>query len=124
MATAGDVNGDGYADVIFGERWYDFTWDAKDYVDAGRVMVVYGSESGLGRRLGLGSRGDAVYATMGDSVSTAGDVNGDGYADIIVGVSLFDGGSTDEGKAFVWHGSADGPNGGVDTTTDTADWCA
>jgi hypothetical protein len=43
------------------------------------------------------------------SVASAGDVNGDGYSDVIVGAyRLFDNGQTDEGRAFVYHGSASG----------------
>jgi hypothetical protein len=38
----------------------------------------------------------------------AGDVNGDGYSDVIVGAYLYDNGQTDEGAAFVYHGSATG----------------
>ena len=38
----------------------------------------------------------------------AGDVNGDGFADVIVGADLHDGGQQDEGRAYVYHGSRDG----------------
>ena len=41
---------------------------------------------------------------MGVSVSGAGDVNGDGYADVIVGAPNYDAGETDEGAAFVFLG--------------------
>ena len=41
-------------------------------------------------------------------MATAGDVNGDGYADVIVGAPDYDNGQTDEGRAFVYHGSAAG----------------
>ena len=41
-------------------------------------------------------------------MATAGDVNGDGYADVIVGAPDYDNGQTDEGRAFVYHGSAGG----------------
>jgi hypothetical protein len=45
---------------------------------------------------------------MGYSVSSAGDVNGDGYSDVIVGAPKYDNGQTDEGAAFVFPGSAAG----------------
>jgi hypothetical protein len=45
---------------------------------------------------------------MGLSVASAGDVNGDGYSDVIVGANLYDNGETDEGAAFIYHGSATG----------------
>jgi len=44
-------------------------------------------------------------AYFGFSVASAGDVNGDGFSDVIVGAYGFDNGETDEGRAFVYHGS-------------------
>ena len=41
-------------------------------------------------------------------MASAGDVNGDGYADVIVGALFYDAGQTDEGAAFVFLGSASG----------------
>jgi hypothetical protein len=46
--------------------------------------------------------------TMGNSVSSAGDVNGDGYSDVIVGAIAYENGQSFEGAAFVYHGSASG----------------
>ena len=51
---------------------------------------------------------DQAYADFGCSVATAGDVNGDGYSDVIVGACGYDNGQTDEGRAYVYHGSAAG----------------
>jgi hypothetical protein len=48
--------------------------------------------------------------TNGLSVASAGDVNGDGYSDVIVGAPDYDNGETDEGAAFTYHGSATGIN--------------
>ena len=45
---------------------------------------------------------------FGWSVASAGDVNGDGYSDVIVGARAYDNGETDEGRAYVYHGSATG----------------
>ena len=165
VASAGDVNGDGYADVLIGAKQYGEgdTWD-------GRAFVFLGSPSGLstipqwtadseqasaefgivgrfrggrqrrrlrrrhrgrlplqqrpavrGRslslpRIALGTRdlsrldaeGDQVAANFGYAVAGAGDVNGDGYADVIVAAYTFDHGETDEGKVFVYYGSASG----------------
>ena len=43
-------------------------------------------------------------ARIGASVSTAGDVNGDGYADVIIGAPLYDNGQADEGRVLVYFG--------------------
>ena len=51
---------------------------------------------------------DQSLAALGMSVASAGDVNGDGYADVIVGSSAYDNGQSDEGAAFVFLGSASG----------------
>ena len=51
---------------------------------------------------------DQVNANLGTSVASAGDVNGDGYADVIVGAMNYDAGSPFEGAAFVFLGSASG----------------
>src|SRR3989442_1205237 len=58
-----------------------------------------------------------VLASMGVSVDGAGDVNGDGYADVIVGAYQYDNGQTEEGRAFAYYGSPSGPS-------TSADWIA
>ena len=101
--TAGDVNGDGYSDVIVGAYGYD-----GDQTDGGRVYVYYGSATGLGAVPAWMVDGDQALALFGYSVATGGDVNGDGYSDVIVGAHFYDNGQTDEGRAYVYHGSATG----------------
>jgi len=101
--TAGDVNGDGYADVIVGAYFYD-----NGQADEGRAFVYLGSASGLSLAAAWTAESDQVSALFGGSVGTAGDVNGDGYADVIIGASFYDNGQTNEGRAFVYLGSASG----------------
>ena len=50
------------------------------------------------------AEGDQANAQFGWSVAGAGDVNNDGYDDVIVGARRFDNGETNEGRAFVYHG--------------------
>ena len=168
----GDVNGDGYADVIVGARLYD-----AGQTDEGAAFVFQGSAAGIATRIpataaaqlesnqasaqlrrerrgggrrerrrlrrrdrgrpalrrGPGGRGrgvrvprqrdghrgrqsrDARAAQLESNQASAssasawprrGDVNGDGYADVIVGAQLYDDGQADEGAAFVFLGSA------------------
>ncbi len=103
VATAGDVNGDGYSDVIVGAYNYDNV-----LTDLGRAYLFYGSSNGLSTTAGWTAQVNQPYAHFGNSVSTAGDVNGDGYSDVIVGALGFDGGNEDEGKVFVYYGSSTG----------------
>src|SRR5262245_24423010 len=108
VAGAGDVNGDGYADVIVGASSYD-----AGQTDEGAAFVFRGSAAGIPdatpASAGVGQlEADQAGALLGVSVAGAGDVNGDGYADVIVGASSYDAGQTDEGAAFVFLGSAAG----------------
>jgi RHS repeat-associated protein/uncharacterized repeat protein (TIGR01451 family) len=100
VGTAGDVNGDGYADVIVGARLYD-----GGQTDEGRAYVYYGSATGLEASPRWTAESNQAGAYFGWAVGTAGDVNGDGYADVIVGADHYDNGQTDEGRAFVYYGN-------------------
>ncbi len=103
VASAGDVNGDGYSDVIVGAQWY-----GNDLPSEGRAFVYHGSAAGLAVTAAWTAEGNAPNANFGYSVGTAGDVNDDGYADVIVGAPSFSNGQVEEGRAFVYHGSAAG----------------
>ena len=117
VATAGDVNGDGYADVVVGAYWHDAGAGAG--ADRGRAYVYLGSSSGLVASPAWTGSGDENAADFGCSVATAGDVNGDGYSDLIVGAFKHDanaGANADRGRAYAYHGSASGPAAGATWT--------
>ena len=103
VAGAGDVNGDGFADVIVGARFFD-----NGQTNEGAAFVYLGSAAGLATTPAWQAESDQAAANFGSSVAGAGDVNGDGYADVIVGANRFDNGESDEGAAFVYLGSAAG----------------
>ena len=110
VAGAGDVNNDNFDDVLVGARYYD-----NGFANEGAVFVYHGSAGGvLGSGPGTADatiEGNLINANMGTSVAGAGDVNNDGYDDIIVGASGYKDGETSEGAAFIFYGSADGITG-------------
>ncbi len=120
-ASAGDVNGDGYADVIVGAPYYDHPVAE---ADEGGAWIYHGTATGVNSAPSFFAQSDQVDALLGYSVATAGDVNGDGYADIIVGARAYAAPTVSEGAAFVWHGSANGVNSGANGTPANANWHA
>ena len=103
VASAGDVNGDGYSDVIIGAPTY-----TNGELQEGRAYVYLGSASGLGSSPAWTAESNQTSANFGYSVASAGDVNGDGYSDVIIGAHYYDNGETNEGRAYVYLGSASG----------------
>jgi len=101
VACAGDVNADGFADLIVGSRYYD-----KGQVNEGAAFIYQGSSAGLNPvplSVLESNQGDAW---LGSAVAPAGDVNGDGFSDVLVGSYAFDHGQKDEGSVFVWFGES------------------
>jgi hypothetical protein len=92
VASAGDVNGDGYGDVIVGAFGFD-----NGQTDEGRAFLYFGSAMGLSTTPAWTAESDQASAAFGVSVASAGDVNGDGYGDVIVGEPGFGNGQTGEG---------------------------
>ena len=117
VAAAGDVNGDGFDDVIIGAPGDPLSMEVQ-----GKAYVYLGSSSGLGAVPAWTYEGEQLLDTFFDdaygfgySVASAGDVNGDGYGDIIVGFPSFNSTGSGSwimaggGKVYVFHGSAGGP---------------
>lgn len=100
VAGGGDVNKDGYADIVIGAHFYD-----NGETNEGRVMVYLGSANGLAKDPVWTAESNQVGANFGKSVAIAGDVNKDGYSDVLVGAPNFDNGQNNEGRAFLYLGS-------------------
>ncbi|MBP6058863.1 MAG: FG-GAP repeat protein [Nitrosomonas sp.] len=112
ISSAGDVNGDGFDDVIVGAPKADSNGD-----NSGVSYVIFGKASGFDATLALsnldGSNGfrlDGISAEdySGKSVSNAGDFNGDGFDDLIVGSYAADANGDGSGASYVVFGKASG----------------
>ncbi len=97
VACAGDVNGDGYSDIIIGANTLNTA--------TGAIYLYQGSSTGISTTASQTINGLAISTAFGISVVSAGDVNGDGYSDIIIGAPNT---STNTGAAYVYHGSPSG----------------
>ncbi len=114
VSTAGDVNGDGLDDLIVGA--WRFSGVNNQYVLPGKSYVIFGKTDGTAINLsaiasgtgGFGITGVDWDSHSGYSVSTAGDVNGDGLDDLIIGAPNTKIDRLYKGKSFVIFGKADG----------------
>ena len=122
VSGAGDINGDGLDDLIVGApEGYDGD------IRAGEAYVIYG-KAGTGTQFGMADateamrqvvdttnlapadgfiiQGDAMLDHLGWSVARAGDVNGDGFDDLITGARWGNDGGIDAGEAYIVYGKA------------------
>ncbi len=111
VSTAGDVNGDGFSDVVVGCPQY-----ANGENTEGRALLFQGSSNGLSATPNWINESNQASTNYGNSVFTAGDINGDGFSDVIIGAKSYDNGETDEGSAFVYNGSSSGLSASTDWT--------
>ena len=111
VASAGDVNGDGFDDVIIGATGADPGGES-----SGASYVVFGKAGGFTSSIELSSLdgasgfrldGTAKYDLSGSSVASAGDLNGDGFGDLIVGAPGFDLAGKASGASYVVFGKAE-----------------
>lgn len=111
VAAAGDVNGDGLADLFIGAPESDPTSGA----NAGRSYVVFGKATTTAVQLSAIAAGNGGFVINGQSgsqktgfsVSSAGDLNGDGLAELLIGAPYSDPGTgVDAGQSYVIFGQS------------------
>ena len=122
LQGAGDVNKDGFDDVIVGAPLFED--EARREI--GAAFVFHGSSSGVSTDIASQLETAHSGITLGLSVSGAGDVDADGYADVIVGAPRYFDGVNRVGAAFIYQGSASGvistPMNRVEGNQDHADF--
>ena len=126
VSGAGDVNGDGFADIVIGARSA-----YPNSSDSGATYIVFGKASGFTSTFALSSvdgtngfvlNGASSFDSSGISVSSAGDVNGDGYDDVIIGAPGGDAEASSAGESYVVFGGQDfsalvDSNGGIELSS-------
>ena len=102
-SSPGDVNGDGYDDILVGATWNDEGGE-----DAGAAYLLYGPVHGLVHLSAADAKfvGERAGDCAGQSVSLAGDVDDDGYCDIVIGGDAYYGDG--RGAAYLLYGPAYG----------------
>jgi hypothetical protein len=104
VSNVGDVNGDGFEDIII-----DDFWNNTGGSESGRVFLFFGKATGWQLNTDLSTADASWYGScrgerLGGSMSAAGDVNGDGFDDIIIGHEWIGG----KGQAYLIFGKSTG----------------
>jgi hypothetical protein len=106
--SAGDLNDDGFADIVVGAQYYDGSISPSD--DRGAAYVYLGSPTGPSPQHGWFYAGTQAGGGLGNAVAGVGDVDADGYDDLLVAAQRFDEpGKVDAGRVILFRGGPFGP---------------
>jgi signal transduction histidine kinase len=105
VAIPGDVNGDGLADLLVGAPLQELGALA----GAGKAFAFYGSRAGLPSMADWMAEGVEAFGNFGMAIGPAGDVNGDGLADFIIGAPADERRPDTKGSAIIFRGAVGGP---------------
>jgi len=112
VAVSGDVNGDGFDDLLVAAPYND---DAGS--TAGKTYLILGTDGTWSTALSDADAtflGESPYDESGTAVAGAGDVNDDGYGDLLIGAINNDRGGNNAGAAYLIHGGVSGWSQGMD----------
>ena len=121
VSSAGDVNGDGFDDILIGAHRADPNGNS-----SGETYLVFGAAAGIPTSLDLstldGSNGFVMNGIDADdysgfSISSAGDVNGDGLDDMLIGARRADPNGFSSGETYLVYGAASGIPASLDLST-------
>lgn len=122
VSAAGDVNGDGFADLLIGDYSHSQAGQA-----AGQVYLVLGHGGGLPSEMSLGDAeasylGEDSNDCLGVSVADVGDTNGDGFDDVLMAAYMNDQSDVGAGKVYLVHGRDAGWSQDTPITDADASW--
>ncbi len=103
LVNAGDVNNDGYQDVLVGEPGY-----TNGQTNEGRILVFHGSATGLQATAARAIESNQANAWFGNKVVALGDIDNDGFSDIAVAAPYFTSVAPSDGRVTVYRGSSSG----------------